>query len=179
MLTGAPGAGKTSVLAALAELGYPVLAEAATEVIAEQQARGVAEPWREPAFTDLIAALQRDRQQRAPAGICFYDRSPVCTLALARHLGWPAGPVLATEMERIIREGTYQRRVFFLRPLGFIEPTVARRISYEESLAFERVHEAEYRRLGFELVDIPPVPVPERAAMIAAHAHNGQPPARV
>jgi predicted ATPase len=56
--------------------------------------------------------------------------------------------------------------VFFVRPLGFIQPTEVRRISYAESLAFERVHEAEYRRLGFDLIDVPAGTVAERAAAI-------------
>lgn len=169
VLTGAPGAGKTAVLRALSQLDYQVVPEAASDVISAQQARGAAEPWLDPAFTDRIARLQRDRQRAAPDGeVQFYDRSPVCTLALARYLGHPAGPALAAELARIAREEVYQRRVFFIRPLGFIEPTAARRISYTESLEFEQVHEAEYRRLGYNLVDIPAVAVAERAAMIAA-----------
>lgn len=177
VLTGAPGGGKTAVLRVLSELGYGVVAEAATDVIAARQARGVAEPWLDPAFTGWIAALQRDRQRQAAGGrIQFFDRSPVCTLALARYLGHPVGRVLAAEVERIVRDGVYQRRVFFIRPLGFIEPTAARRISYAESLEFERLHEAEYRRLGFDLVDIPPAAVSDRAAMIAAQV-SSRPPA--
>jgi predicted ATPase len=43
-----------------------------------------------------------------------------------------------------------------------------RRISYSDSLRFERVHESEYRRLGFEIVDVPAGAVGERAAMIDA-----------
>lgn len=171
VLTGAPGAGKTAVLRALSELGYEVVPEAATDVIAAQQAQGAAEPWLDPAFTDRIATLQRDRQRTAPgSGIQFYDRSPVCTLALARYLGHPAGPALTAELERIAAERVYQRRVFFIRPLGFITSSAARRISYAESLEFEQVHEAEYRRLGFDLVDVPAAAVTERAAMIAERA---------
>jgi predicted ATPase len=176
VLTGAPGAGKTAVLRALSELGYEVVPEAATDVIAARQAQGAAEPWLDRAFTDQIAALQRDRQRAAPdGGIQFYDRSPVCTLALARYLGHPAGPVLTAELERIAAEGAYQLRVFFIRTLGFITPTPARRISYAESLEFERVHEAEYRRLGFDLVDVPAAAVAGRAAKIAAQVSSRQP----
>ena len=43
--------------------------------------------------------------------------------------------------------------------------SAARRISYEDSLVFERVHEEEYTRLGFEIFDIPPGPVGQRAAL--------------
>jgi predicted ATPase len=64
--------------------------------------------------------------------------------------------------------GIFDHRVFFVRPIGFVEPTAARRISYQESLAFERVHESEYLRLGFEIVYVPAGAVGERAAMIDA-----------
>jgi predicted ATPase len=63
----------------------------------------------------------------------------------------------------------YERQVFFVRPLGFVEPTAARRISFTDSLAFERVHEAEYLGLGFEILDVPAGPVAERAALVDAH----------
>jgi predicted ATPase len=171
ILTGAPGSGKTSILACLRDQGYAVVAEAATDVIAAAQARGVSEPWDDPRFADHIVELQRARQQRpATAGVGqqIYDRSPVCTLALARYLGHPVTPALSGEIDRIRRERIYQRQVFFVRPLGFCAPTPARRISYADSLEFERYHEAEYRRLGFELVDIPAGPAAERAAAIDA-----------
>ncbi len=95
----------------------------------------------------------------------MFDRSPVCTLALARYLGHPVTPALAREVDRILQRGVYERQVLFVRPIGFIEPTAARRISYEESIVFERLHEEEYNRLGFEIIDIPPGPVAERAAL--------------
>lgn len=53
-----------------------------------------------------------------------------------------------------------------MRPLGFVEPTAARRISYAESLKFAAVHEAVYREHGFTLIDVLPAPVVERAALV-------------
>ena len=95
ILTGAPGTGKLRVLETL---GYLVAEEAATDVIALENALGRDEPWEEPGFT------------------------------------------------------------------------AARRISFADSLAFERVHEETYRDLGFRLVDIPWAvpggPLPNRVALI-------------
>jgi predicted ATPase len=170
ILTGAPGSGKTSILRILRAQGYDAIDEAATDVIASEHARGVAEPWRDPQFIDKIIELQRSRQLAANGGtrIQIYDRSPVCTLALARYVDLPITSTLSDEIERIIRERVYNQQVFFIRPIGFVELTAARRISFEESLEFERVHETEYARLGFRLVDIPPGSAEDRAAMVQA-----------
>jgi predicted ATPase len=173
ILTGAPGAGKTSILRALAAAGYPVVEEAATDVMAARLALGEAAPWADPLVTiDRIAGLQRQRRE-APvspgAAVQVHDRSAVCTLALARWLGHPVTPLLAEEVACATSGGYFDRRVFFVRPLGFIQRTEVRRISYAETLAFERVHESEYRRLGFDLVDVPAGTVAQRAAAIGAH----------
>lgn len=172
ILTGAPSSGKTTILHALRDRGYPVIGEAATDVITAAQAAGMDEPWTEPHFLEQVTARQRDQQERPvtpPALVQFCDRSPVCTLALARYLRQPVPALLADEVERVIREQVYQRQVFFIRPLGFCTPTAARRIDYAESLVFERYHELEYCRLGFEFTEVPAGPVAERVALIEDH----------
>jgi predicted ATPase len=169
ILTGAPGAGKTVMLRELAARGYAVVPEAATDVIACAQAAGNDELRHRPDFIDEIIAVQRSRQEATvPPGVTvqLFDRSPICTLALARYAGWPVSRVLATEVERVLRAGVYERRVFFVRPIGFVTPTAARRITYEQSLRFERIHEEVYGGCGFTLLDVPPAPVPDRAAMV-------------
>ena len=49
----------------------------------------------------------------------------------------------------------------------------ARRISYRESLDFERLHEAAYLEHGFQLIEVAAAPVAERAAFIAAEIAAG------
>lgn len=166
ILTGAPGAGKTVLLRALERAGYAVVEEAATDVIALAQAEGVSEPWTDPGFVDAIVTLQKQREARAVGEVVFFDRSPVCALALARFLGHPVSPLLRAALERVAE--AYQRRVFLIQGLGFITPTAARRISLEDALAFERVHEEAYVELGFELVPIAPGLPAERAAAVLA-----------
>ena len=148
VLTGAPGAGKTAIIRQLELDGFGVVEEAATDVIAVSQARGIAEPWTQPSFIESIVDLQRKRQIRAscqPEEIQFHDRSAICTAALAAYLGHPVSHTLSTELERIQSEEVFQKRVFFIKSLGFITPTEARRINSEGALRFERVHEETYR----------------------------------
>ncbi len=108
-----------------------------------------------------------------------FDRSPVCTHALATYLGRPVSAALAAELDRITSEEVYERQVLFVRNLGFCEPTAARRISFQESLAFEKVHEESYRAFGYDIIDIPVGDLAHRVATVTstiAHALH-QPPA--
>lgn len=171
IITGAPGAGKTAIVRQLELDGFSVVEEAATDVIAAAQARGNAEPWRDAAFIDAIVRLQRDRQIRAshqPDEVQFHDRCVVCTAALAVYLGHPLSPFLASELERVRKEAVYEERVFFIRNLGFVTPTEARRITFEETVRFEKIHEETYWEYGFELVSIEPGSVAERVSAIQA-----------
>ena len=168
VLTGAPGSGKTAMLRLLERRGYGVVEEAATDVIALEQALGYSQPGLSPGFIDQIVTLQQARQVAASAGPgpVFFDRSPVCTLALARFLGLPPSALLTAEAARLVREQVYRPEVFFVRNQGFVTPTAARRISFSDSLAFEEVHERTYGEFGFRLVEVPPGPVPDRVAAV-------------
>src|SRR5579863_9562411 len=171
VLTGAPGAGKTVILRQLELDGFSVVEEAATDVIALQQAQGIAEPWTYPSFIDAVVDLQKLRQLRASGElghVQFHDRSAVCTAALAAYLGHPISDGLSRELERIKTETIFQKRVFFIRNLGFITPTEARRISFEETLRFERIHEETYRNFGYEIVSVVPGSLLDRVAAIKA-----------
>jgi predicted ATPase len=166
ILTGAPGAGKTAVVRQLEIDGFGVVEEAATDVIALEQAKGVPEPWTDPDFIDRIVTLQRQRRLTTSGEIQFHDRSAFCTEALATFLGYPPSDLLMREIEELKGTGFYQRRVFFVRLMGFIEPTAARRIGLDDARRFEAVHERTYRAHGFELVPVEPGSVVDRVAAI-------------
>ena len=171
IITGAPGAGKTAIIRQLELDGFSVVEEAATDVHAALEANLTVESWRHASFIDVIANLQRDRQIRAsyqPDEVQFHDRSVVCTAALALWLGHPFSPLLTSELERLKKDAIYQNRVFFIRSLGFITRTEARRISFEETVRFEKVHEQTYRDFGFELISIEPGSLAERVSRIKA-----------
>ena len=168
-ITGAPGCGKTSIIRALEMEGCYVVHEAATDVIAYEQMRGKSEPWLKPDFIDTIIKLQKQRQIQASESsstLQFYDRSPFCTYALALYLGFEPSEALLEEIERIEKHGIYEKRLFFIENLGFCEPTAARRISFEESLCFERIHVDTYEKFGFELIHIPSLPLHKRVELL-------------
>ncbi|MBO0791757.1 MAG: AAA family ATPase, partial [Ktedonobacteraceae bacterium] len=117
------------------------------------------EPWRLADFIDKITRLQKQRQIEAgmgPDALQVYDRSPICTLALSRYLGYPPSVCLLEEMERIEQENIYERQVFFIEHLGFCQPTEARKITFEESLLFEKIHAEIYTSLGYHLIKVAP-----------------------
>src|SRR5262249_27662319 len=118
---------------------------------------------------DEVAKLQKERQIRTshqPDAIQFHDRSVVCTAALAVYLSFPLSEFLTSELGRIKMENIYEKRVFFIRNLGFITPSDARRISFDETVRFEQIHAETYLRFGFELVSIEPASVPQRVSAI-------------
>jgi predicted ATPase len=169
ILTGTPGSGKTSLLRQLEIDGFSIVEEAATDIIALQQAQGIAEPWTQSSFIDAVVDLQRRRQigaALAPVSVQFHDRSAICTATLADFLGFPVSEFLTEELARIRSEDIFQRKVFFVRNLGFVAPTEARRITYEEALPFETIHERMYLDRGYELIFIEAGTLIERAEAV-------------
>jgi predicted ATPase len=176
ILTGTPGSGKTIIIRQLETDGFSVVEEAATDVIALKQAQGIEQPWTQHSFTDEIAELQRRRlagSSNEHGAIQFHDRSVFCTAALAEFLGHPRSLLLSRELERVIAERVYQPEVFFIRGLGFIKPTAARRISFEDAIRFERVHEKTYTDFGFRIISIEPASPSARADVIKAFVQGG------
>jgi predicted ATPase len=154
VLTGAPGAGKTTLAEALHRRGHVVVREAATDVVA---GGGDGD-----GFLDTVLALQLARERATTAPVQVLDRSPLCTLALARWLGVaPSAALLAAAAA-----DRYERTVFLVQPLGFITATAVRRISYADSLRFAAVHSDVYRQYGFTLVEVPAAPGAARWALV-------------
>jgi len=161
IFTGTPGSGKTSCLKELEKLGYAVIYEAATDVISQEQAKGIEKPWESLKFVDQITLMQKERQMNSAGNMQFYDRSPFCTYALGKYLSHWKGlefkpsPVLLDEIDRCLKNGVYQNLIFFFENLGFIEHTDARKISYEDALVFEQIHLDVYKEFDFDIVMVP------------------------
>jgi predicted ATPase len=81
---------------------------------------------------------------------------------LADYLRFPRPQSLLKELERLTKQNVFERTVFFFQNLGFVTRTEARKISYEETVRFEQIHERTYRDLGFEIAFIGPGSVWDR-----------------
>jgi hypothetical protein len=121
---------------------------------------------------DVLSGAQSERRIPArselgdSAAIQFYDRSPICTLALAQWLDYPPSDAVRFEMERICRDKVYRLEVFFVRSLGFMTPTEARRISLADAIRFGELHESLYLAHGFQLIYIDPGTAVQRVQSI-------------
>lgn len=167
MLTGVPGAGTTSLLAELAGRGQRTVPDAAADLIAEGHRRGLADPERQPDFIARVVELQVARQQAATEGeLCFFGRSPLCTLALARRLDRPMPPVLRAELDRMVTEHVYQPVVFLLQaPDELVERP---RIDPAGAREFGGLLVTVYERFGFVPHRVPVLPPAERAELVLA-----------
>lgn len=166
IVTGTPGAGKTVLIEELARRGYASVPGAATAVIAEMSADGTDEHWLADDFVDRIVRRQHADLSRETARVVLHDRSVFCTLALCRHLGREVPASLIREIDEVLHGNVFERTAFLVRPLGFVVPTEARRITYEQSLAFEVWHQRTYAEYGFRLIDVPLGTVEQRADLV-------------
>jgi predicted ATPase len=62
-------------------------------------------------------------------------------------------------MPNVFNAGNLIKQLIWTR---VITPTEARRITYEETVRFEQIHERTYRELGFEIISIGPASVSDR-----------------
>ena len=59
--------------------------------------------------------------------------------------------------------------MFFVEHRGFTQPSEARKITFEESLVFEKIHEETYISLGYDLIRIAPAALAERVRRIVEY----------
>jgi predicted ATPase len=127
VISGGPGAGKTTVLRQLEKLGFPHAPEVARQIIREQvEAGGTALPWGDQAaYTEMM--LQRSIQsflEHTPASkAMFSDRGIPDTLGYARLIGLPD----TSAIESACRRYRYAPIVFvsFLRGRRSMRRTVS------------------------------------------------------
>ncbi|WP_320406879.1 AAA family ATPase [Chromobacterium violaceum] len=170
VLTGGPGAGKTSLLTMLENMGYPTQGEAGRAIIQDQQRiGGNALPWVDPrAFAEQMLAwdMRNFSNAQREAGPVFLDRGIPDTIGYLELSGLP----VPAHMEKAACMFRYEK-VFLLRPWPeiFTQDSERRQTLAEAErtcVAMERV----YGRLGYILIEVPRGSLEERAAFVIGQA---------
>jgi predicted ATPase len=167
VVTGAPSAGKSTLIAELSRRGYRTVDEAARFVIEREVAAG--RDYRElrvdaSAFQHEVLQMKVDVEASLPSDvIIFLDRGIPDSAAFFKHEGVPEDEALRAALAK----GRY-RKVFVLDLISrenFVDDGV-RSETWESALELDRLLEQAYRERGYDVVRIPAVSVSERADMI-------------
>ncbi|WP_394141988.1 AAA family ATPase [Vibrio chagasii] len=167
IITGGPGAGKTTLINALADAGYPTFAESSRQLIEQQsQLEDGILPWVDLlGFAELCLGVmdeQKDQANQHP--IAFLDR------AIPDICGYLAQANL--EIDATYREASqgYHPQVLFCRPETsiYVQDEV-RPYPFKEALEIHYALVKVYQKLGYEIVEVPFMSVAERVQFVESH----------
>jgi predicted ATPase len=165
VISGCSGGGKSTLLAELCSRGYAVVEEPGRRIVREELAgNGAALPWMDAtafARRAIAVALADRAAARRLSGWVFFDRGLIDAAAALQHL------TREPALDRLGSRHRYHRRVFLAPPWPEIFATDGeRRHDLGAALAeYDRLASA-YPSLGYEVIVLPKVGVPERADFI-------------
>lgn len=175
IITGGPGSGKSSLIAALAEQDFRTMAEGGRAIIRDQVAiGGTALPWADAqAFAALMLGweLRSWHEAHDLSGPVIFDRGLPDVIGYLRlcDLPVPASFQKAGELFR------YNAHVFIAPPWREIfTGDTERKQDFAEAQATHAAMVEVYTALGYTLVPLPLAPVPERLAFVRAHILAGK-----
>lgn len=167
VITGGPGSGKSTLIAALKRAGHRASEEVGRGIIQAQMAiAGRALPWVDPPlFAEMMLSweMQSYRREAARPGTVFFDRGVPDVIGYLRLVGLPV-PAHMTRAAKLFR---CHCRVFIAPPWPEIFAQDRERKQTPEEAA--RTHAAmveTYSELGYELIELPRAPVTARLDFI-------------
>lgn len=174
ILTGGPGAGKTSVLNELRKRDIACLDEVAREIIRHQmETGGSALPWADVRQYKKIM-LEKTINQFMNEGsessrIYFFDRGIPDIASYSRLINVPVESFL----DDACRRYRFNKMVFIFPPWKEIYTTDnERKQDFEEAVRTYETLKETYREYNYQTIDIPPASIEERADIIAALVEN-------
>lgn len=169
IVTGGPGAGKSTLIAALAAAGVATRPEAGRAIIRDQrEIDGPALPWRDrAAFAEAMALwdMRSHREAAERAGPVVFDRGLPDVIGYLRLCGLP----VPAHLDRAARRFRYHRQVFLAPhwPAIFHGDAERRQDAAEAERTCGMMAET-YPDYGYELVPLPLAPVAERLRFVLA-----------
>ena len=164
IITGGPGAGKTTLINALSSAGYITYPEVSRVLIEEQSQleKGIL-PWVDmKAFAELcFISMMKQKGQSSQVDTAFLDR------AIPDIFGYLKQQNLTIPASYIEECQGYHSQVFFCRPEAsvYVQDDV-RPYPFDEALEIHQALIEAYREVGFEAVDMPWGSVTERVSFV-------------
>jgi predicted ATPase len=167
VVTGGPGSGKSTLIAALAGAGHAQSIEAGRAIIQDQVSiEGAALPWCDPAlFAEVMLSweMRSFRIACEQTGPVFFDRGVPDVAGYLRLLGMPVPRHIETAIERF----RYNRRVFIAPPWPEIfQQDSERNQTLDEAIRTYKAMVATYTQYGYELLALPLSSVEDRVGFV-------------
>lgn len=165
VLTGGPCAGKTTTIDELARRGHPVLAEPARLIIDEKLAAGktAEQIFSDPDWLPSIVRRAYTQERTVPHDrLHFFDRAIPDSLAYYR--------LAHRDVEQFFRDAMNEiryRKVFLLDLVEYRNDEGRPETPEQAAIIHGAIREA-YVDQGYEIVEVPVIPVAERADFILA-----------
>jgi predicted ATPase len=169
VITGGPGAGKTSLVAELGRRGYACVEEAGRAIVRQQRAIGgtALHTANRVLFRELMLAHMIDhyRQVGATNDPVFFDRGIPGLIGYCRLIGAP----VPDHIRRAAEVFGYNDTVFVTPPWPEIYvQDHERHQDFAEAVRTCEVVVEGYREAGYTLLELPKVSVAERADFVLA-----------
>jgi len=175
IITGGPGAGKTTLINELERSGYKYVPEVARKIIKHQlEVNGDALPWAdtkdysrlmlEYCIRDYNQYIQNDE-------ILFFDRGIPDTLGYESLMNFQEN----NKLQEAVTNYRYNEHVFILPPHeGIYTTDNERKQSFEEAAQTYKVMMSVYKKLSYNLIIVPFMPPILRAEFVINHIQKNR-----
>lgn len=174
VITGGPGSGKSTLIAALSQAGCNTSEEVGRQIIKEQvRIGGKALPWVDPLlFAEMMLSREMHAYgaQAAVQDRVFFDRGVPDVIGYLRLLGLPVPP----HMEKAAELLRYNRRVLIAPPWRDIfGQDSERKQDFDEARRTYDAMVTTYRDFGYALLELPCAAVDIRLRFVLETLRQG------